>query len=198
MNVGDQRVFHLTHISNLGAILDAGELVAGSRPPVDLSSELTRELRATAELVSGSRVSQHVPFFLTANATVWEDLRRGIPDPRWSLAALRADPYDFVWLVTTMRALGDGAVMTDGDAAGIYTRFAESSVDVSRMLVRVRADEDALPRAEVLVHGSVPFDAVSIIGVANDRVRERVREILSDAGVSTKVAVYPPWFQAPA
>ena len=40
-----------------------------------------------------------------------------------------------------------------------------------------------------------PFDLVSLIGVANDRVRDEVKSILRSSPYSTKVAVYPPWFE---
>jgi hypothetical protein len=42
----------------------------------------------------------------------------------------------------------------------------------------------------VLATGPVSFSAIQLIGVANDRVRDRVRGY-----TATKVAVYPPWFQ---
>ena len=41
----------------------------------------------------------------------------------------------------------------------------------------------------------VGFDSIALIGVANDRVRDQVRDMLSRAGgYAPKVAVYPPWF----
>ena len=49
--------------------------------------------------------------------------------------------------------------------------------------------------AEALAHGSFPIDAVQLIGVANDRVRDTVKDLLADSGFTPKVAVYPPWFQ---
>jgi hypothetical protein len=61
------------------------------------------------------------------------------------------------------------------------------------MLARLYGTDQAKD-AEVLVKGSVSFDAVQLIGVANDPARDRVRGILDAAGVRTKVAVYPPWF----
>ncbi|MES1211928.1 MAG: hypothetical protein ABUT11_00115, partial [Leifsonia sp.] len=53
----------------------------------------------------------------------------------------------------------------------------------------------------------VPFSAITLVGVANEPVRDQVRQLLADAGVghasngrsegaAPKVAVYPPWFQA--
>jgi hypothetical protein len=45
--------------------------------------------------------------------------------------------------------------------------------------------------AEALVPGPV-----SMAAVANDRRRDEVRALLKSAGVTAKVAVYPPWFVA--
>lgn len=188
-----QRVYHVTHIRNLEAILGAGGLEAAAAPVVDLSTELTRELRITAETSAGTSVAEYVPFYLTPAALVWDELRRGAEDEtKWSAAARAAASADFVVLVTTVTGLGDGALVTDGDAAGSVTRFSGGD-DVVRALTRLH-DSESLDAAEVLALGSVPFDAIQLIGVANDPVRERVRGILG-AGARTKVAVYPPWFQ---
>ena len=100
-------------------------------------------------------------------------------------------PFDFVVLVSTVARLGDGVVVTDGDAAGSLTRFSTSD-GITPALTRLH-DSESLDVAEVLAPGTVLYEAIQLIGVANDRVRDRVRE-LSTGG--TKVAVYPPWFQA--
>lgn len=42
----------------------------------------------------------------------------------------------------------------------------------------------------------LPLAAVQLIAVANNQAQERVRELLALTGSRTKVAVYPPWFQA--
>lgn len=186
----DQRVYHVTHISNLESILQAGAVLAGATPTVDVSSELTRELRRTAEVTGGATVDQYVPFYLAPEASAWADLRGGAVDPRWSAAGASATPTDFVFLVTTVRALGPDLVITDGDAAGSVTQFATGSEEAERMLRRLHGTEELLA-AEALVKNSFPFEAVQLIGVANDRVRDRVR----DHGMPTRVAVYPPWFQ---
>jgi hypothetical protein len=125
-------------------------------------------------------------------------LRSGIPDARWSPAALTADIYDFVFLITTLRTLAATAVLTDGDAAASLTRFATTQEESEQMLRRMRDDETALAESEVLVADRVPFDSITLIGVANDRVRDRVREKLEQTYSEPKVAVYPPWFQPPA
>lgn len=185
-----QRVYHVTHIRNLEGILDTGAISADTPPVVDLSADLTRELRLTAEVAPGSSVAQHVPFYLAPSAALWDDLRRGADDEtRWSAAARSAASADFVVLVTTVALLGEGAVIADGDAAATFTRFATGD-ELGRALTRLH-DSEGLDAAEVLVPSAVPYDTIQLVGVANDRVRDRVREL-----TSTKVAVYPPWFIA--
>ncbi|MCY7411444.1 MAG: DUF4433 domain-containing protein [Salinibacterium sp.] len=215
------RVYHLTHLRNLERILVSGQLESaqGSAlgfaaevaarpsaafPAVDLSSALTRELRATAEIQPGLTVSQCVPFFLSPNAELWNELRRDVVDStRWSDAARAAASTDFVMLVTTIGALGPDAVLADDDAAATFTRFAAQPEDRARLFLRLTPEQ--LTRAEVLVPGSVALGTVQLIGVANDPMRERVREMLAtvartvaasgDDVAQIKVAVYPPWFQ---
>ncbi|CAN5151306.1 hypothetical protein BH09ACT5_BH09ACT5_07850 [soil metagenome] len=185
-----QRVYHVTHISNLESILDADQLIAGASPTVDVSTALTRELRLTAEVAPGRSVADYVPFYLAPTALRWDELRHGAEDEtRWSAAARTSASVDFVVLVTTVSALGPDAVVADGDAAASLTRFATGE-EIIRALTRLH-DTSTTDAAEVLAREAVPFSSIQLIGVANDRVRDRVREL-----TSTKVAVYPPWFQA--
>ncbi len=185
VDVNVQRLFHVTHVRNLPAIVEAEALVAGVDPEVDLSSAVTRELRRSAEATPGRSVAQHVPFYLTPDAERWTALREGAKGSTWSRAARSASPSDFIALVATWADLTD-AVVADDDAAGSRTRFEPGE----GLLRRVLRDEERLPRAEVLVPDRVPLSAISIVGVANIKVRDTVRELWDD----WRVMVYPPWF----
>jgi hypothetical protein len=94
-----------------------------------------------------------------------------------------------VFLVSTVEALGEDSVIADGDAAHSLTRFATGD-SLTRMLERLH-DSDDVQEAEALALAPFPVDAVHLIGVSNDRVRDRVRKL-----TSVKVVVYPPWFVA--
>ena len=185
-----QRVYHVTHINNLEEILATGALVADASPAVNLSTDLTRELRSTAQVSAGGpMVSDFVCFYLTPSATLWEQLREGADDEtRWSTAARTASSADFVFLVSTVEALGGGSVIADGDAAHSLTRFATGD-SLTRMLERLH-DSDDVQEAEALAVGPVSFESVQLIGVSNDKVRDRVKKL-----TSVKVVVHPPWFQ---
>jgi ssDNA thymidine ADP-ribosyltransferase, DarT len=189
VQIAAQRIYHVTHIQNLEGILDYG-LLADAKPEVDVSSALTRELRSTADVEPGSAVASYVPFYLAPDSTLWEQLRDGASDPRWSAAARDSASADYVVLVTTVGALGTGAVVVDGDAAGSSAVFATTPSEVDGMLRRLHGT-DQVRDAEVLVKDSFSFESVQLIGVANEPMRDRVRELVGD----TKVAVYPPWFQ---
>ncbi len=210
--VGEQRIYHVTHIDNLAQILSTGSLLADAsddwdgRPNVDISAPTTRETRRQALVAGdGSRsVASYVPFFLSPDALVWAGIRSDDRDVRLSAEAHESAPYDYVVLVSTVgKATGsaaeesDAIVVSDGDAARPFTRFATTPEASERMLQKLRADQDsvAILDAEFLTADRFPFELVTLIGVANDRVREAVRKILASADFRPKVAVYPPWFQ---
>jgi hypothetical protein len=190
-----QRVYHVTHVRNLERIVTDGEIRAGVTPEVDISSAHTRELRSLATVRPGTQVSGHVPFYLTPNATRWNELRTGAEGVFWSDAAREARPSDFVALVTTMAGIGPDVVVADGDAVSPVTRFATGAEDGKALLRRTRADDPELQDAEVLAPESVPLSAVALIGVSNDKIKRRVQRLLAEAGgAEPRIAVYPPWF----
>ncbi|WP_205683958.1 DarT ssDNA thymidine ADP-ribosyltransferase family protein [Cryobacterium aureum] len=143
-NVDEQRVYHLTHISNLAAILKDGCLLANdaltARPVVDISAPATRELRHAALVAGDGRsVAEYVPFFLSPNATVWESVRAEAADPRLALDAHGSEAFDFVMLVSTVKNINDGLAAvaasadtaTDADATDDEAPFVSSVVAVT-------------------------------------------------------------------
>jgi len=195
VDVGRQRLHHVTPIANLAAILGSGALIAGAEPPVDVSSPENRAARREAD-AAGSPVADFVTFSLSPDAYVWRAVRSRTPDPR--LAATVPPAADFAVLVTTVAQVGgaESLVVADGDAAAPITRFAAAERAAARMH-SLAADPDASLRAEVLVPDRVDVAAVSVVGVAHDRARDAVRTLLKDAGITARVAVHPPWFAPP-
>ncbi|TFC28803.1 DUF4433 domain-containing protein [Cryobacterium sp. TMT1-3] len=227
-NVDEQRVYHLTHISNLASILHDGHLSANAalttRPAVDISAAATRETRRDARVTGADRsVAEYVPFFLSPNASVWESIRAEQADPRLALDSHGSEAFDFVMLVSTVKTINDGlaaraaaptdaddddeaphipslVAVTNGDAAAPLTRFGATPATAERMLQTLRAETDGtmLLEAELLVPDAVPMELITLIGVCNDNVRATVRGILKASAFKPKVAVYPPWFHTAA
>jgi hypothetical protein len=198
-DVSQQRLYHLTHIRNLPAILDAGELSASAHPEVDISPAGLRDERASVTFADDTNLNDYVPFFLSPHALVWQAIRTREHHPRLARDVVGTDPADFVLLVVTVKQLdaaGQRYAVTDGSAEGATTRFGWSGEDADRTLARLRAEtlQQGILDADLLVHGAVPFSDVSLIGVAHDKARWAVRDLLGDEGYQPKVAVYPPWF----
>jgi hypothetical protein len=197
----EQRIYHLTHLSNLAGIITEGAILAGAVPELDLSPTQLRAERSDIPIgTSGLQLPDFVPFFLSPDASLWQSVRAGRDHPRVSAAARGAEPLDFVFLVSTVRHVATtdpGFVLADGNVEGQSTRFAATRDDAERMLYRLRADSDdtAVAGAELLVPGRLPLESVTLIGVANDKVRQSVRDLLAGSSFTPKISVYPPWFQ---
>ena len=210
IDITEQRIYHVTHISNLENILTTGVILADSvaaSPRVDISSAAQREARRSTPVTRGgtATVADYVPFFLTPNASLWESLRADAADPRLSSEARGSAVNDFVVLVSSIKKVRDisepgysNIVVTDGDATGAVTRLESTKDSAERMLRKLRTEEESgqILEAEVLVETSVPFDAISVIGVATVSVREAVKEMLESTPYKAKVAAHPPWFQS--
>jgi hypothetical protein len=208
----EQRIYHLTHVTNLAGIRERRAVIAGAEPTLDLSPAELRSERGGISVpgtsvpgTSGSlgvdaTLADFVPFFLSPDAALWQSLRAGLEHPRLSAGARAADPLEFVFLVSTVRhvvAAGHPFLIADRNVEGTTTRFATTREDAERMLYRLRSDADGsqLVEAELLVSESLPLESVTLIGVANDRVRQSVRDLLAGSDFTPKISVYPPWFQ---
>lgn len=204
-NLATARLFHVTHAANLPAIVASGALLpaaeCGEARVFDASSAANRAARAAVTL-GGRPLAEHVPFYLTPNANLWQGILAGTDDPRISDSARDSAGSDFVMLVVPLAdalalAAGAGTELpsSDGDAAAPLTRFAETTDATRRLIARALAEEEPeiVLRAEVLVPVPVPLRCVAVIGVPNTTARAAVRREL--AGSSVRVSVYPPWFQ---
>jgi hypothetical protein len=196
VTLAEQRIFHVTHEQNLPAILSDKALRAGATPAIDVSSATTRELRASVEVVDGATVADYVPFYLSPDASRWDELRRGAAGVHWSDAARATKPLEYVMLVSTAGELGPDVVVTDRDAADSTSRFGIGTDGGAPLIRRLRSEDPEFFEPEILAPTSVPFEAIALIGVPNDRVRDRVKRLLADSGGhAPKVSVFPPWFQ---
>lgn len=196
VTLAEQRIFHVTHEQNLAAILADGALRARADPAVDVSSAATREIRAEIEVRDDLMVADYVPFYLSPDAARWDELRSGAAGIHWSDAARATKPLDYVILVSTAGHLGPDVVVTDRDAADLSTRFGIGTDGGAPLIRRIRSEDPEFIEPEVLAPASVAFEAITLIGVPNEPVRDRVKRLLKDSGGhAPKVSVFPPWFQ---
>ncbi len=192
--VGEQRIYHVTHVDNLPFIAQGGALIADATPAMDASSAENRRARRETP-VGDSVVADYVPFYLSPSAALWATMRAGVADDRLSRDVQGLPPGEFAILVSTVDSTTPfEVVIADGDAANTLTRFASTDEARDRMLRRLRVDDEAILGAELLVKGAFPFERITLIGAANDRGRDAIRDGLNDSVHVPKIAIYPPWF----
>ncbi|PPH15437.1 hypothetical protein C5C36_01750 [Rathayibacter sp. AY1G1] len=194
VDIAAQRIYHVTHLDNLEAIVAAGAILADQqlqeRPAIDVSAETTREHRRAVQVKDGVSVAGFVPFFLSPDAALWADLRGERVAPHWSPSAHETTASQYVVLVGS---LASAPVLSDGDASHVLTRFTEGDALV-RTFARLLVDEPALRSAEALVPERFPLEGVATVGVASVAARNRVKALFEGIDASPRVAVYPPWF----
>ncbi|GAA2753865.1 DarT ssDNA thymidine ADP-ribosyltransferase family protein [Amnibacterium kyonggiense] len=195
---GTRRLYHATPLVNLESILLDGELrpiAGGLEPDLDVAAPLVRQLRAHADVGDGRHVDEFVPFSASPDAERWVELRSGAEEPHWSAAARALGAADYAVLVAVGRDLGPDLVVADADAAAPRTRFTVG--DPARGVAVAARTDPELTAVEVLVPGPVPLTAITLVAVANEPARARVRRMFADVeGVPPKVVVHPPWFVA--
>lgn len=191
-----RRIYHVTSLSNLQAILLDGAIRAGVAPEFDLLSPESRQQRAGVEVTPGESAASFVPFSLSPHAGWWEGIRTGAADPRWSSAVRRASLTSFVILVGTVEAVGPDVVISDGDSSSPLARFAVGTSAGSGLINRVLEADPDLQEPEVLAPAEYPLSSVVLLALPNEPVREQVKAMVRETGAAgPKLAVFPPWFQ---
>lgn len=194
--LGSRRIYHVTHINNFASILHDVAIRAGAAPTVDLLSPEARERRSSTEVVPGEPVTAFVPFALSPDAAWWNLILTGAIDPTWSDAARKEAATQYIMLVGTVGAIGPDVIVSDRDPAHPLAKFGVG-INAASALMRYALESDPeLLEPEVLARGDYPLEEIVLLGLPNEPVRERVKQLIRESGeTAPKLAVYPPWFQ---
>lgn len=191
-----RRLYHVTHIDNLAAILADGALIAGSVPDLDLITPEERAAVAERELVPGAPLSAFVPFSLSPDAVWWNALRAAEAGEQYSRAARKSATADFVVLIATTAAAGPEIVLTDGPASAESTSFAVGADAAAPLLRRVQVRDPDLRTVEAYVNGRYAVSDLAMVATANEPIRAEVKRLVGLAGVRLpRLGVFPPMFQ---
>ncbi len=202
-------LFHLTHVSNLVAIVAEG-LQPDSRMNdtdryTDIGHSHIKERRRSkvVPVDPGGHVSDYVPFYFAARSPMLYAIQGG------SVSSFEGSQQDLVYLVADpqrLSELGSQLVFTDRNAS---LALADFETDLGKLteLVDVELmnetywydtaqDPDRKERrqAEMLVHRVVPWTAIHGIGVYDEARLEQVVGILTSVGSDTQVAVRRNWY----
>jgi hypothetical protein len=201
-------VVHFTHIANLPDIVAAGmqsDAVCRQQglTQVEVGDLDIRErrLHVPVGVGPGGVVGDYVPFYFGPRSPMMFVLRR--TDDAFKA---QCDSGDIVYLATTIEhlvATGHEWVASDRNAA---LRIAEFVNDLSALddhiawqIIRAQywtnyTDGKDLRMAELLVHGSVAWPAIQMIGVRNSAAKASVEQVLRSSEHRPEVSVRPGWY----
>lgn len=205
-------LYHFTHVKHLRSIIDEG-LHCNQRATSDglLEFEVgntdikAQRARRVVPIAPAGVVDEYVPFYFAPRSPMMSAISHG----RVAQYAEGTDPL--IYLCTTVEALADRGLeilLTDRNAALKVTAFVhwqdgepdDDFIDWPLMKSHMWANDAEHPdrrerrMAECLVHGSVPWQAFSLIGAKNEDVAEMVRSELDGIAQPPNVAVRRDWY----
>lgn len=210
MTPNPTHIYHITHGSNLAAIIAGGGLQSYSLLHrisghyTDIAYGHIQDRRHTTPVPCGPRglLHDYVPFYFGPRSPMLLAIHRG------NVEGYTGGQKPVLHLVSTVQAVMGAQVpfvFTDGHAVVALTKFFDhvsglEAVDWPLMSERYWADtpEDGdrkrRRQAEFLVHASFPWELVQGIGVLDETVKARVEQDLGAANHRPAVFVRRDWY----
>lgn len=216
------RLFHITAIGNLAAMCSAGALLSKTHCAAagldyqNIAHGGAQGVRAGKQVTSGPGGSVHdyVPFYFAPRSPMLSAIHNG------RVVGCALQQQDIVHLETTVeRVTADGTpfVFYDRNATLAYSKafddLAQLPYAVAWDLITEppaldgfckyfqnrHQDERYVDRterrmAEFLVHGSVPLEAFTRIGVCNALQARAAQAVLDTAGVPLQAEIKTDWY----
>jgi hypothetical protein len=206
------KLYHITHVDNLASILEFGELFSdaalvergGPSSGVGMSAIKQRRLSLPVKCHSGDFVGDYVPFYFCPRSVMLYVIHcanhpgltyRGGQDP---IVHLEADLHE---VIDWTKSAGRRWAFSLQNAGAAYAEFRKSRDELNQVnWAAVEALDFRDPaikegkQAEFLVHRSLPFELVELIGARTYATVARVRQSLATAGVHKRVELKPEWY----
>lgn len=203
-------LYHITHYSNLLSIFCHGGLVANNVAKVKSVSYVNiahtriqaRRSITSVPLPPYGTLHDYVPFYFAPRSPMLYAINKG-----------RVDGYtkgqdEIIYLVSRTDVIhhrGLGYVFTDGHAIMKFTDFYNDLKDLDKIDWNVMhsqfwfeteedPDRERRRQAEFLVYQFVPIDMILGIGVKNDKMKQKVEEIMYQCHCHKPIAVRPHWY----
>ncbi len=204
-------IYHITHLRNLEAILDAGSMQADAKvrqqaaAPIVIGHSHIKERRLAIPVDCGPRgcVGDYVPFYFCRRSPMLYVISKN------AIEGYDEGQGPIIYLASsTERIVHEGLrfVFTDGNAStrGV-TAFFEDLGQIDRvdwplmeaqMWNDTQKDPDRCRRraAEFLVHDSVPFAVIERLATMTKTMQETVRRALAARGIVREVDVRRGWY----
>jgi hypothetical protein len=189
-------VWHFTRIDYLAEIVGDGQLVCDEQVSTRVGSVASADVKARRRMMivnapdypPGRTVSSHVPWYIAAKSPMLyvvtrnqpRDVVDGLVFLGMRLGDLEASGLE--WAASDSNAATALAEFsTDLDTLGEFVDFDLLS---AQMWSNTHDDPDRMSRraAEILVHGQVPLDLVSVVVAKNEQTLDTARQTFEDSG----------------
>jgi hypothetical protein len=206
------KIYHITHVDNLGAIASEGELVSdatmiargGPAAAIGMSGIKTRRLSLRVDCHPADSVGDYVPFYFCPRSIMLFVVHRANhPDLSFRggqgpIVHLVADLHDVIaWADTAKRRWA----FSLSNAGAVYAQFRARVADLSQIDWEAVAATDFRTaeikegkQAEFLVHGSFPWALVSGIGVFSATIKGRAEVAIASAAHRPPVHIQRDWY----
>lgn len=210
-------IYHITHVKNLAAIVQAGgllcdHLIANEAPfAVSIAHQhikLRRAARPVQKLnglpvAAGGCLCNYVPFYFAPRSPMLYTIDKG------NVAGYTEGQRPILHLVSTaeaVAALGQPWAFTDGHAemavSDFFTELGALATEVDWSVMNSIYWKDTVDQpdrkwkrqAEFLVHQTLPWTAIQRIGVFDQDIRRQVELILSTVEHKPEIAVERGWY----
>ena len=207
------KIYHITHGKNLAGIIGDGclwsdaEIIARGGPAAGIGMSHIKKRRLEELDVPchpGTKVGQFVPFYFCPRSVMLYILHKGNnPDLNYQerqrpIVHLEADFHEVVdWANGQNRRWA----FTNGNAGSRFFQSFSDSAHIDQLAWDLIPSDDfrnpevkEAKQAEFLVFGSFPWKLVRTIGVIDEKIATRVREIVSAGNHRPVVVVKRTWY----
>ena len=207
------KIYHITHGKNLGRILaddclwSDAELARRGGPDTAVGIPEIKRRRMTERDVTchhGTKVGEFVPFYFCPRSVMLYLIhRQNHPGLTYRggqrpILHLEADLHE---VVAWAESQSVPWAFTDRNAGSVYFQTFRDPADLGRLNwdhIASADFKDALVKeakqAEFLVYRSFPWTLIRSIGVIDEGIARRVRQILVGTGHQPDVRVEPGWY----
>ena len=206
------KIYHITHVDNLPAIVSAGGLLSdrqisearGAAVTIGMSKIKQRRLDLPVHCHPRGRVGDYVPFNFCPRSVMLYVIHRGDhPELTYRggqgpIVHLQADVHG---VIEWAGRFGRGWAISLQNAGSAYAEFrcaASGLDDLDWSAIRSndfrQAEVKERKQAEFLVHYEFPWELVERIGVRSGVVRDRVTATIASASHQPPVSIRPGWY----
>lgn len=203
-------IFHITHLDNLGKILQTGSLwcdrekAAKSLDVKGIAHENIKARRARKNVPTslGGSLADYVPFYFAERSP----MLCAIHNRR--ITGYNEGQNLILHLFSTVEKVVERNLpftFTDGHADMATSQFYENIPDLDKIdwnIMKERywrdTDEDGdrtrRRQAEFLVHNHFPIDLITGIGVISESIKNSVEKVLAQSNTQMRVVIKPHWY----